>query len=183
MNISEKAAYFKGLVDGLGVEKDSRDGKLWVALTDLLSDMAAEISDLSDTSLDFADSLDEIGDELSYLEEITCDLDMPHPFDSFDEDFDEECSGDCEACGLCDLDDEEPGESVAFADYAEDQGAFPEEDEFLPGDEEIEYDGIIYDVTCPKCGEEISFDEKTLDEGFIICPKCEERLEFDLSED
>lgn len=183
MNISEKAAYFKGLVEGLGADKDSREGKLWLTLTDILSDIASEISDLNDTSEDFADTLDEIGDELSYLEEITCDLDIPRPFDSFDdEDFSEdECDGNCEACGLCDLEDEEPGDIVAFSDFTEDTDASA--DEALPEDEELEYDGVIYDVTCPVCGEEISFEEETLDEGFIICPKCGEKLEFDLSED
>ena len=39
---------------------------------------------------------------------------------------------------------------------------------------------MIYDATCPVCGEEISFDEETLEKGFIECPNCGERLEFDL---
>ena len=38
----------------------------------------------------------------------------------------------------------------------------------------------MYDVTCPVCGEEITFDEGTLSEGSIICPQCGEELEFDL---
>ena len=58
MTIVEKAAYLKGLTAGLGVEPDSREGKLWGALTDLLSDMAHEIEDLQSGSLDFADTLD-----------------------------------------------------------------------------------------------------------------------------
>ena len=36
MTIVEKAAYLKGLTEGLGVEPESRDGKLWSALNDLL---------------------------------------------------------------------------------------------------------------------------------------------------
>ena len=172
MTVSEKAAYLKGLVEGLGVDKDAREGKLWSALTDIISDLASEVSDLNDTAEDFADTLDEISDELSYLEEITCDLDMPHPFD-----FAEDCDGDCEACGLCDeYADELEGDVIPFAGPA---AEIPDADE----DEELEYDGIIYDVTCPACGEEISFEEETLDEGFIICPKCGERLDFDLSEE
>ena len=71
MTIVERAAYLKGLTEGLGVDPDSRDGKLWGALTDLLSDMAHEIEDLQSGALDFADALDEIGDELGYLEELT----------------------------------------------------------------------------------------------------------------
>ena len=154
MTIVEKAAYLKGLTDGLGIDPQSNDGKLWAALCDLVSDMAHEIEDLQDTSLDFADTLDEIGEELGYLEEITGDLDAPD-----DDDFD--CDGDCSACGGCDfkiLDNED------------------ETDE----DDDIEYDGIIYDVTCPKCGEEITFDEEMLANGSITCPKCGENLEFDL---
>ena len=37
--------------------------------------------------------------------------------------------------------------------------------------------------TCPACGEEITFDEETLEEGSICCPACGEVLEFDLGDD
>ena len=80
MTIVEKAAYLKGLAEGLGVDPDSREGKLWGALNDLLSDIAHEIEDLQSGALDFADTLDEFGDELGYLEELTCDLDRPEDF-------------------------------------------------------------------------------------------------------
>ena len=163
MTIVEKAAYLKGLCEGLGVDPDSRDGKLWGALNELLSDMAHEIEDLQSGSLDFADTLDEFGDELSYLEELTCDLDRPEDMD------DEFCSGDCDSCGLDCFSDEEE----------EDEGEDEEDEE--EDDEEPGYDGVLYDVKCPVCGEEITFDEDTLEEGSIECPKCGETLEFDLS--
>ena len=163
MTIVEKAAYLKGLCEGLGVDPDSRDGKLWGALNELLSDMAHEIEDLQSGSLDFADTLDEFGDELSYLEELTCDLDRPEDMD------DEFCSGDCESCEYdCFSDEEDEGE--------EDEDEDEDEDDGEPG-----YDGVLYDVKCPVCGEEITFDEETLEEGSIVCPKCGETLEFDLS--
>lgn len=162
MTIVEKAAYLKGLCEGLGVDPDSRDGKLWGALNELLSDMAHEIEDLQSGSLDFADTLDEFGDELSYLEELTCDLDRPEDMD------DEFCSGDCESCEYdCFSDEEDEGEE--------------DEDEDEDEDGEPGYDGVLYDVKCPVCGEEITFDEDTLEEGSIECPKCGETLEFDLS--
>lgn len=154
MTVVEKAAYLKGLVEGLGIEPDSREGKLWGALGELLSDMAHEIEDLQATDMDHAEALDEMAEELSYLEDLVCDLDEPEDFD------DEDCDGDCDSCGLCDEDDEEDEE-----------------------DDEPEYDGVIYDVTCPVCGEEISFDEETLDKGSIECPSCGETLEFDLSDE
>ena len=163
MTIVEKAAYLKGLCEGLGVDPDSRDGKLWGALNELLSDMAHEIEDLQSGSLDFADTLDEFGDELSYLEELTCDLDRPEDMD------DEFCSGDCESCEYdCFSDEEDEGE--------EDEDEDEDENDGEPG-----YDGVLYDVKCPVCGEEITFDEDTLEEGSIECPKCGETLEFDLS--
>ena len=49
-------------------------------------------------------------------------------------------------------------------------------------DEELPYDGVLYDVTCPGCGENITFDEETLDKGSIRCPNCGETLEFDLGD-
>lgn len=157
MTVVEKAAYLKGLTDGLGVDPESKEGKLWHALNDLLADMAHEIEDLQATNVDYAEALDEMAEELSYLEEITCDLDVP------EEPCDEDCSGDCgTCCGCCE-------------DYEEDE----DEDE----EDELEYDGIIYDVTCPVCGEEISFDEETLEVGSIQCPKCGETLEFDLGDE
>ncbi len=143
MTVVEKAAYLKGLTEGLGIDADSREGKLWAALNDLLADMAHEIEDLRDTDLGHAEALDALAEELSDVEEIMFDLDDPEDFE--DED-DEDVSG------------------------AED-----EED-----DPDPTYDGVLYDATCPVCGEEISFDEETLEEGSIQCPNCGELLEFDL---
>ena len=161
MTVVEKAAYLKGLAEGLGVEPDSREGKLWAALTDLLSDMAHEIEDLQAADLDFADALDEMSEDLTYLEELTCQLDVPSDM--------EEMSSCPSCCGSCYSDeyDDDIGAPVALED----------------GDEELEYDGVIYDVTCPVCGQELSFDEDTLNQGSIQCPGCGEQLEFDLEDE
>ena len=140
MTVVEKAAYLKGLTEGLGIAPDSKEGKLWNALNELLSDMAHEIEDLHACYDEHDEALDEVCDELNYLEELTCDLDFPED----DDDYDDEDEND---------------------------------------DGEPEYDGVIYDATCPVCGEEISFDEDTLAEGSIECPNCGEKLEFDLGDD
>ena len=140
MTVVEKAAYLKGLTEGLGIAPDSKEGKLWNALNELLSDMAHEIEDLHACYDEHDEALDEVCDELNYLEELTCDLDFPEDGDDYD-----------------DEDEDDDGEP--------------------------EYDGVIYDATCPVCGEEISFDEDTLAEGSIDCPNCGEKLEFDLGDD
>ena len=168
MTIVEKAAYLKGLAEGLGIDKESKEGKLWGALNDLLSDMAHEIEDLQDSNLDFAEALDDISEDLTYLEELTCDLDVPD-FDNMDE-LDETCSGDCAACGgICGIDDEDEDDD-------------DDEDDETEGDEELIYDGVMYDVTCPVCGEELTVSEETLEEGSVTCPGCGEILEFEIDE-
>ena len=165
MTIVEKAAYLKGLMDGMKLDLSSDSGKLWAAASDLLSEMAKEIEDLQGTSLDFADTIDEFADELAYLESISesgCEPDDDDKEDPFDCEF----SGGCDEC---------PGKAECGASFLEDDDDFDDDD--------ILYDGIVYDVTCPKCGEELSFDEETLQEGFIDCPACGEHLEFDLDEE
>ena len=174
MTIVEKAAYLKGLTAGLGIEPDSRDGKLWGALTDLLSDMAHEIEDLQSSQLDFADTLDEVCDDLAYLEEVADAMDLPdHDWDEDEEYYDE--------------DDEDPDNiyDLPFGgdDEADEEDEEEDEEEEDQGDEEVEIDGVLYDATCPSCGEEITFDEETLEKGSIRCPNCGEELEFDLGED
>ena len=131
MNLVERAAYLKGLAEGLGMDAQSKEGRLWAALNELLADMAHEIGELRESDARLDDALDELSGELMYLEEMCCDLEQ--------------------------LDDED-------------------------GDD-AEYDGVVYDAVCPVCGEEISFDEETLEKGSIQCPKCGELLEFDLGAD
>ena len=157
MTIVEKAAYLKGLAEGLGAGADSKEGKLWAALNDLLADMAHEIEDLQASHLDVADALDEVSEELSMIEDYVYDLDSPE--DMFD-----------------------PEDEDDFEDSEDDE----DEDEEDDGPALIELprvDGVMYDVTCPVCGEEISLDEDMLAEGSIECPGCGETLEFDLQDD
>ena len=141
MTIVEKAAYLKGLTEGLGITPETKEGKLWAALQDLLSDMAHEIEDLQSNHLDMADALDELTDEITVLQDCSDDLDMSP------------------------VDDED------------DEG---EEDE---DEDDDPYDGVLYDVTCPVCGEEITLDEDMLAQGSIDCPHCGEALEFETGEE
>lgn len=143
MTIVEKAAYLKGLTEGLGITPETKEGKLWAALQDLLSEMAHEIEDMQSNQLDMADALDELTDEVTMLQTLCGDPDLLPPEDD-EEDEDEE------------------------ADEAEDDAS---------------YDGVLYDVTCPVCGEEITLDEDMLAQGSIDCPHCGEALEFELGDE
>ena len=168
MTIVEKAAYLKGLTEGLGVEPDSRDGKLWGALNDLLADMAHEIEDLQSSHLDLADAVDEMCEDLTMLEEMVDAYDVPD--DSWDDEDD----------FFTDDEDEDP-DKIYDLDFSKDE-ELDDVDEDEEEDEELEVDGVLYDATCPACGEEITFDETTLEEGSIRCPSCGETLEFDLGD-
>ena len=147
MTVVEKAAYLKGLVEGLGVEPESRDGKLWGALTELLSQMAHEIEDLQESDNDYADALDEIAEELSYLEELTCDLDGPEDFEDFDEEYeeDESCGGECGSCGGC----------GGYEEYAEYELHCPKCGGAIVVNEEVFEEGKM---VCPGCGASIVLD-------------------------
>ena len=157
MTVVERAAYMKGLVSGLGVDPESKDGKLWNALTELLSDMAHEIEELQEANAELSETLDDMFVDLTTLEEMN----MPMERIDDDEDFD----------------DFEESDDVG---NVYDLNRFDKDDE--EEDEELQYDGVMYDVTCPACGEEITFDEATLEEGSIRCPSCGETLEFDLGD-
>ena len=167
MTIMEKAAYLRGLCEGIGFQEDSREAKLWGVLTELLSDVVHEIEDLKAASVDMSETLDDVCQDVALLEEMADDLDMA-PFDDSWGDEDDELDDDkllrFPRTPIEDEEDEEP-----------EAGDSEEEDE--------DYDGIVYDVTCPSCGEKISFDEETLETGSIQCPNCGELLQFDLGDE
>ena len=48
---------------------------------------------------------------------------------------------------------------------------------------EDDEDEDVYEVKCPTCGEIITVDGDTIEEGSVVCPKCGETLEFDDIED
>ena len=67
MSVSEKVAYLRGLMEGLDIADDSKEGKLFAAIVDALDEMASEISDLEEDIEDVEDDLDELEE---YIEEV-----------------------------------------------------------------------------------------------------------------
>ena len=109
MSLLEKVAYLKGLAEGLGLDPDTKEGKLFSTLIDTLSAMAEEIEELSENALDIGEELDAISDDLADVEEFLFDDDYnDNDYDDFDEedidndaDVEEQC--DCEFCSGDDL--------------------------------------------------------------------------------
>ena len=141
MTISEKAAYLKGMMDGMALNTDSNEGKMIAAIVDLLGDMGKRITDIEDTTIAISDELDEIEEDLDAIEDFIMDEE-----DYDDEDFDD---------GFDDEDDEDYEEGFDFGD--EDTTIYEVEcacGEVIDFDEETLEKGSI---TCPNCGETLEF--------------------------
>lgn len=96
MTITEKVAYLKGLMDGLDLDKSTKEGKVLAAMADILEDIALTVADN-------CDQIDAIDEDLENLEEFVYEGDF---FDDFDDDDDDFCFGDCDDCDGCDDYDE-----------------------------------------------------------------------------
>lgn len=160
MNLTERAAYIKGLAEGLELEKDSKEGKVITALLELTAEMAGELAAVRKDIEEIDDDLDYLND---YVEELDDDLESVENFiageddeddeeDDEDEDDldglfddDEDCDGNCEGCHGCD-------------------------------DEEY------FEIVCPSCGETVCFDQE-LDPEELVCPACGEKFGCIVEED
>ena len=113
------------------------------------------LQDMTSTIADLEENALAVSDE---LDEIEDDLDAIEEF-------------------LMDEEDEEDDEDDYDYDD-DDEYDFVDDD-----DEDFEYDEeVIYDVTCPTCGEVLHLDEETILGESTHCPKCNELLEFDFDE-
>ncbi len=129
MTLTEKVAYLKGLAEGMDLDKNTKEAKLFDAMLDILEDMALTINDIDEDLSACEDLVDAIDEDLDELEEYI-----------FEDDFCD-CDDDCDCC----CDDEEElyeiecplcGEEILL------------DDEML--DEEI--------IECPGCGERLELD-------------------------
>ena len=151
MSIKEKVAYLKGLAEGLGLESETKDGKLISAIIDTLAVMADEIEELNENALDIGEELDAISNDLADVEDFVYDNDPDddddYDFDIFgddDDDDDDEC--DCEYCS---------GENFSY------EAACPACGVEM---ELTEEDLIRGSAKCAACGEELEFDFDSDDE-------------------
>ena len=137
MNLTEKAAYLKGLAEGMELDMDKKEGKLLAAIIDVLEDIALDLEDLWDNTVELAEGLDVVSDDLEDVEDIV--------YDEFDEDdFDDEYYED-------ELDEDEDCYATTC----------PTCEESIFFDETILEDG---EVICPNCGEKLEFDLDSLEE-------------------
>ncbi len=65
--LTNKAAYLRGLADGLKLDTEKSEGKLISAMLDLMNDMAEKISDLDEEQGFITDSIDELEDVIKII--------------------------------------------------------------------------------------------------------------------
>ena len=143
MGITEKVAYLKGLADGLDLEKDSKEGKLFAAIIDVLDDMALEIEDMQELQMELSEGLDAVSDDLEDIEDIVYE-----EWEEDDDDYEEE--------------DEEDEEEEDSEDCYATTCPTCEEEIFF--DETILEEG---EVICPNCGERLEFDLESIQEELV----------------
>ena len=92
MKITEKAAYLKGLMDGLNLDTEKAEGKLISAIVDLLGDVTKKLTDVEDTTIAISDELDEIEEDLDAIEDYILDEEDEDDYDDYDDfdDYDED---------------------------------------------------------------------------------------------
>ena len=99
MELTERAAYLKGLMEGLGIDNSTKEGKVLLAMGELLSDLTAAVLTLDeDLSVayeqidELEEELEEMDEELEELEDFIAELidDEDEEDDEDDEDDDED---------------------------------------------------------------------------------------------
>ena len=147
MTISEKAAYLKGLMDGLNLDTEKAEGKMIASIVELLGDITKRVTDIEETTIAISDELDEIEEDLDAIEDYILDEDEDEDEDWDDEEWDE---------------DEDFEEGFDFGD--EDSIIYEVEckcGEVINFDEETLEKGSM---TCPNCGELLEFSVEEDDE-------------------
>ena len=111
MTTSEKVAYLKGLAEGMGIQEDNGQGKLFKVIIDILEDLALDLADTKDSLVDLTDGMEDLSDDLAELEDEFYDClidDEDEDDEEEDEDEDEEYDEDeepvfysveCPGCG------------------------------------------------------------------------------------
>lgn len=96
MTLTEKAAYLKGLAEGLGLDEQAKETKIFKAVFDILDDLALTVTDIEDTVELIEEHLDAVDEDLDELESFVYE-DL---FDDDDEEYDDGLYDlKCPACG------------------------------------------------------------------------------------
>ena len=91
MEITEKVAYLKGLAEGMDLNAEKKEGKLLLAIIDVLEDIALELSDIEDAQEELGEGLDAVSDDLEDVEDLLYGEDDEPEYELDDLGEDEDC--------------------------------------------------------------------------------------------
>lgn len=152
MGVSEKVAYLQGLIEGLELDDSTKEGKILLAMADVIQEIADSI-DILDEGLDIlSDQVDDMDHDFEFIAETL----MEDAHDHHDEH------------------KHHHGKKKHHHGHHGSCGCGHNH-----GHEDMELYEDVYQVTCPTCQEDILLTEEMLDDGEINCPNCGEYLEFD----
>ena len=194
----EKAAYLKGLVEGLGIDETTKEGKVIKAMSELLCEMAQAIDGIDEDVTQAYDQINDLSEELEDLEADLYEDDEEADEDEADDaeaEEDEDDNADvasepyyevaCPACGntvYVSEDDLDAGEAICpSCNVAFEVALADEDDDEAP--EEPDDGPARYEVTCPACGATSVVDEEALLDGEPVCPACGKPLDFEVTEE
>ena len=92
-SIISRASYLNGLIEGLGITNETKEGKAITELANVLKDMAVEVGDLQRAQEEIENFMDDMSDDLCDIEDEVFGY----------EDDECECEEDC-----CDVHGENP---------------------------------------------------------------------------
>ena len=131
--LSEKAAYLKGLMDGLTVDDSTKEGKILLALYDVVKEICETVDTIDADVDDIVEFCSAVDEDLADVENAVFD--------------DDECDCDCcgDDCDCCDCDDDDDTYEVVCPTCGD----------------TIELNDLMLEdgsVECPNCGELLEFD-------------------------
>ena len=171
MSLTEKLAYIQGLCEGMELDGTTKEGKILLAIVDLLDDLTDTVSQLDS-------DVDQIFDEIDAIDEDLTDVEDALLYDDEDEDDEDD---DCCCGGHGHHGDHKCKCGHHHDDEDDDEWDDEDEDEDLTDlyDEE----NPLYEITCPKCGETVCMDEDMLFSPDCACPNCGTSFEIEFDEE
>ena len=105
-NLTDRAAYLRGLADGMGLDKEKNENRLLLEMLNLLDEMAEKINELDE----------DVGEMEAYVEDLDADLaDIEDALFGEDDDECDCCDCDDEDCDCdCDCHEHEEFEALSF---------------------------------------------------------------------
>lgn len=85
MEMTEKVAYIKGLMEGMKFEPNTNEGKLIAALLDVVSDIAQKVTEMDEEVGDLFDEVDAISEDLSDVEDYLWEDDDEDEDDTYED--------------------------------------------------------------------------------------------------